>query len=158
MPAEVTMPAAVSLELHRAVSRWSDTQRARIENIADKYRDLRIGLHPPLSNAQLSGILAYLTTPEKWADQKHFIRHQREKADKAERRDNLADFWKDLEQAGDTLQQQDAKMVWAQALQAAGKAGSGFNPNKPPDIVHQLLLREFVQHLVSHALYLATQG
>ena len=158
MPAEGALPAELSLALHRAVSHWSDTQSARAEQIADKYRDLREGRHPPLSNAQLSGILAYLTSQEKWADQKRFVRHQREKADKAERRDNLSDFWKDLEQAGDTLQQKDAKAVWAQTLEAAGEAGKEFNPNKPPDIVHQLLLREFVQHLVSHALYVATKG
>lgn len=150
------LPAQVLLELHRAVSQWSDAQCKQAEAMMEKHKDLRTGRYPALSNAQLSGILSYLTSQDTWANQKQFVRHQREKAQKVERHE-LAAFWDDLEKAGEALVRQDAKALWAQVLQAAGKESKDLNPDKPPDIVHQLLLREHVQHLVAHALYLNTR-
>jgi len=138
--------------LHRRLAAWSDGPGYRQAcDLAEAYRHL---LPKPVTPSQLHGLRNVVAAESDPSKVKGFTEHQ---ARKAERRGDLElrDYWQAVGKALDELQR-PVKELWA----AIG--GDSLGLSKRPlkaaqDEIRMQLMRDFVQHLVAHSVYLKEQ-
>lgn len=133
-------------EFRRVISRWSDGPGLeRATELAERHRAL---LPRRLTTAQLSGLHAIAqaaTSPEQVVG---YAQHQEARAGRIGRLDVKA-FWEDLHQY----------------LEKAGREATSLMPVQQPMSripneaawLRLSLIREFIQHLLAHSLYLGAQ-
>jgi hypothetical protein len=132
------------LTLRRLVAAWSDHIQGEAAKFADSRRDL---LPSRITSTQLYGLVNIVRNAQRFGDIQQFIRHQREKAERAGRQD-VADYWKEMEQVLNNLRN-DAKELQRQA----GSLPPTISPKPALDTLHRQLTEEFVQHVLAHGLY-----
>ncbi len=135
---------AYTLTLRRLVAAWSDQSRKDAANFANKHRDL---LPRRITSTQLYGLVNIVRNAQRFGDIQRFIRHQREKAERAGRQD-VADYWKEMEQVLNNLRN-DARELQRQA----GSLPPTISPKSALDTLHRQLTEEFVQHVLAHGSY-----
>jgi len=82
----------------------------------------------------------------RYADIERFIRHQAEKAERAERID-VQGYWNDLKDALGKLRSE------AQALLKTLPFPTGMDNREVLEALHRELVGLYVQHLIAHSLY-----
>lgn len=131
------------LTMRRLVAAWSDRMQKDAAKFADDRRDL---LPRRITNAQLYSLKNIVRAAHHFADIQRFIRHQREKAERAGRLDVL-DYWASLDKALSDLRV-DALQLQKQAKPLPVEA----NLQATLDGLHCQLAEAFVQHLIAHSL------
>ncbi len=132
------METKASLRWRQMLIRWSDGQGVTLAvELAERHAHL---LPRRITNAQLfglSGIAQAIDDPDGVIA---FIQHQGERALRANRHD-VKSYWDDVRQTLESLREE--------AVRLAAKADVSL---EPPLIME--MMREFVQHLVVHSLYI----
>lgn len=139
---------ARTLALRRLLAAWSDQAQRGAAELAESYRDL---LPRQITNAQLNGLQNIVHVAPGYKGIKDYIENQGNKASRAGR-DDVADYWKAVLKALNDLRPESERLL-------------NTVPGGPPlttaegkllmDEWHRRLAREFVQHLVTHSLYVA---
>jgi hypothetical protein len=134
--------------LARRMARWSDGHEPEAVRQAETYRPLR---PKPLTNAQLSSLQNIVEAAPVYSEIRDYLRHQAEKANKAgPAQTELKNYWLDLDKTLGQLRQEAETILTAVALKEMTRK----DRQTRLDEIHRRLIREYVQHLVAHFLYL----
>lgn len=137
-------------ELNQQICSWSDGPGYhQATHLAESNRHL---LPKPVTNAQLNGLRNIAASASLFKNVMEFTKHQGEKA---ERRGDfeLRDYWQAVGKVLEDLKT-PAGELWL------GVGGSTQNLPKgktAPDELHLRLVREFIQHLLAHSLFVKEQ-
>jgi hypothetical protein len=137
-------PARISLR--RRLAAWSDGIEPEAVRLVEQYRDL---LPKRITNAQLSGLENVVGQASSYQDIRAFLDNRATRADRAGRLD-VAGYWKALTDALNGLKKEAehlaADLVHSDITDRERKLAM--------DDLHVRLVREYVQHLAAHSLYL----
>jgi hypothetical protein len=137
------------------VERWSGQQGFdKATELADEFRYL---LPNRITNSQLSGLSRIVQAATTLGQITGFIQHQTTRAARAGRLD-VKGYWEALQRALDGLQTEAADLtavyLGAPMIQPPGK---GKVRPKAPEWLTLWMAREFLQHLVTHSLYIGRE-
>jgi len=135
-----------ALKLRRRLAAWSDAVQPQAADLAGGYRDL---LAKRITNAQLAGLHNVVQVAPSFRQIKRFVAHQGDKAGRAGRND-VQDYWNAVGKALEGLRR-DAEQIWAEV--PGGPPSGTPAGSQALDEWHCRLVREFVQHLVAHSLW-----
>jgi hypothetical protein len=139
---------AARIALRRKLAAWSDGSEAEAVRLVERHRDL---LPKRITNAQLSGLENVISQAPNYREVRAFLNNRATRADKAGRLD-VAGYWNDLTKTLDGLKG-EAEQLWADL--APGNIADRQHKVAMEEL-HARLVREYVQHLVAHSLYLST--
>ena len=139
---------AARLVLRRRLAAWSDGVEPDAVRLVEQYRDL---LPRRITNAQLSGLENVVGQASDYREIRTFLNNRTTRANRAGRLD-VAGYWNALTETLDELKS-EAEQLWSDL------APTGVSDRQRKAAVDELrvrLAREYVQHLVTHSLYLST--
>lgn len=132
------------LALRRRLAAWSDGIESKAVRLAEEHRDL---LPRRITNAQLSGLENVVGPASTYQGIRAFLDNRADRANRAGRLD-VAAYWNALTEALNALKGE------AERVGIAMFADFGDRQRKVAvDELHVRLVREYVQHLVAHSLY-----
>jgi hypothetical protein len=139
---------ATRAALRRRLAAWSDGIEPEAVRLVEKHSDL---LPKRITNAQLSGLEGIVGQAPNYQEIRVFLDNRTTRADKAGRLD-VAGYWNVLADVLNGLKA-DAERLWVE-LAPAGTTDR--QHRAAVDELHVRLVREYVQHLAAHSLYLST--
>jgi len=145
-----TLGPAARIALRRRLAAWSDRSEHEAVRLVEQYRNL---LPRRITNAQLSGLENVVGQAPNYREIRNFLDNRATRADRAGRLD-VAGYWNALTEALGGLKG-EAEQLWAELA----PAGVSDRQRKVAlDDLHVRLVREYVQHIVAHSLYLGGEG
>ncbi|MCZ7575152.1 MAG: hypothetical protein M5U01_41920 [Ardenticatenaceae bacterium] len=143
---EALAPAA-RVALRHKLAAWSDQREPHAVQLVEQSHDL---LPKRITNAQLSGLENIVGQAPTYREIRAFLDNQATRANKGGRLD-VAGYWNALAEVLSMLRR-EAEQLWSEVAPADL---ADRQRRAAIDELHVRLVREYVQHLVAHSLYLA---
>ncbi len=140
-----TLEPPARLALRRQLAAWSDDIEPRAVRFVEQYRDL---LPRRITNAQLSGLENVVGQASTYREIRAFLDNRADRANRAGRLD-VAAYWNALSEALNALKGEAERLGMATFADLNDR-----QRRTAVDELHVRLVREYVQHLIAHSLYL----
>jgi len=138
-------------KLQRPVAIWSAGRGLDLATtLADQHRNL---LPKRITTAQLSGLSSVVQAAESLEQVTDFAQHQGTRAARAGRLD-VQGYWDAVREVLGDLESEAAQLLDKAGLLVEEAEDRGKRPPRAPSWLTLWLAQEFVQHLVTHSLYL----
>jgi hypothetical protein len=139
--------------LYRLVAAWSDAAEAEAVTFVERYGD-PLGREP--GNAQLSGLSDLVESGHDLDEIQKFATHQGSKAERAGHYGSQ-EYWGALRKALEGLKGDAWELAHGAGLPAPDRDSKPKVLRAALDDLYQRLVREWVQHLVAHSIYLQSK-